>query len=142
MQQKLRFARGPLILLVASTLAGCFFKVRQQDLDAWAGMPVEALETHSFFVTVPVYKTKTQSGIEIWNYANERDVANCFGNAYASGTDYVNSNMFATCTANRIVCNNLFYIKDGVVLEYKPSGRCYTDESVQPEARYKKLTGS
>ena len=122
-------------------LAGCA-TVRQQDLDVWVGMPVEALETHSLFVTVPLYKTKTESGIEIWNYANGADVASCFSNAYATGNNkYVNANSFSTCSSGRIVCNNLFYIKEKVVLEYKPSGRCYTDASLQPEGRYRKLTG-
>jgi len=122
-------------------LTGCA-TVRQQDLDAWVGMPTEALETHSFFVTVPLYKTRTESGIEIWNYANGSDVASCFGNAYASGSSrYVNVNSFSTCSSNRVTCNNLFYIKDKVVLEYKPSGSCYTNSTVQPEGRYRKLVG-
>jgi hypothetical protein len=131
------------LLTLASILAvtGCA-TVRQQDLDAWVGMPVEALETHSFFVTVPLYKTKTESGIEIWNYANGADVASCYGNAFASGSNrYVSANSFSTCSSNRIVCNNLFYIKDKKVLEYKPSGQCMTNETVQPEGRFKKLTG-
>jgi hypothetical protein len=102
-------------------------------------MPIEALETHSFFVTVPLYKTKTESGIEVWNYANGADVATCFGNASAvGGSRYVNINSFSTCSSNRVVCNNLFYIKNKKIEEYKPSGRCYTDETVQPEGRYRK----
>jgi len=122
-------------------LAGCaLMGVRQQDLDAWAGMPVEALETHSFFITVPLYKTKTQSGIEIWNYANGGDVASCYTNANAYGDDdYANGNATTSCITNRVVCNNIFYIKNGVVLEYAPTGRCYTDAFVQPEARYQRL---
>ncbi len=131
-----------LVLLCAVFLSGCA-TVRQQDLDAWTGMPIEALETHSFFVTVPLYKTKTESGIEIWNFANGADVASCFGNAYARGSNrYVNVNSFSTCSSDRVVCNNLFYIKDKIVLEYKPSGRCMTAEFLQPEARFRKLTGT
>ena len=139
-----------LLIFIAISISGCtsgswgkyFGIVRQQDLDAWVGMPVEALQTHSFFITVPVYKTRTDSGLEIWNYANGKDVASCFGNAYAStygSSEYVSANSFMTCSAGRIVCNNIFYIRDKTVLEYKPSGQCYTDESVQPEARYKYL---
>lgn len=55
--------------------------VRKQDLDAWVGVPVEALDTHSFFITVPVYRSITSSGIEIRNYANGKDIASCFSNA-------------------------------------------------------------
>ena len=131
-----------LVLTVASVFSGCAVlpTVRQQDLDAWAGVPVEALDTHSFFITVPMYKNITSSGIEVRNYANGKDVAQCFGNAGISGTGkYINANTFATCTSNRIVCNNIFYIRDGVVLEYAPTGRCYTDDSVRPQARYLNL---
>jgi hypothetical protein len=35
-----------------------------------------------------------------------------------------------------VVCNNIFYIKDGKVVEYAPTGNCYTDETVRPQARY------
>jgi hypothetical protein len=33
----------------------------------------------------------------------------------------------------------LFYIKDGKLIECAPTGRCYTDETVQPESRYLRL---
>jgi hypothetical protein len=114
--------------------------VRQQDLDAWVGVPVEALDTHSFFITVPMYRTVTASGIEIRNYANGRTVASCFGTAGATGTgNFVNANAFSTCSSGHIVCNNIFYIKNGMVVEYAPTGRCYTNETVQPQARYLRL---
>ena len=114
--------------------------VRQQDLDSWVGKPVEALDTHSLFITVPVYRTVTASGIEIRNYANGGDVVSCFSTAGAANTGtFVNANAFTTCSSGRIVCNNIFYIKDGKVLEYAPTGRCFTDERVQPQARYLRL---
>jgi hypothetical protein len=136
-----KLIKALLVVIAVCVITGCA-TIRQQDLDAWVDMPVEALETHSFFVTVPLYKTKTESGIEIWNYANGGDVASCFGNAFATGNGrYVTSSSFSACSSNRVVCNNLFYIKDKKILEYKPSGRCYTDETVQPESRYRKLMG-
>ena len=116
-------------LMVSFVLVGCATAtVRQQDLDAWVGMPVEALESHSFFVTLPVYRSKTDSGVEIWNYSNTRDVASCYG--YGG---------VGSCISSKSGCHNLFYIRDGVVQEYKPSGNCFTDESVQPEERSKEL---
>ena len=128
-------------MAIASLLAACA-TVRQQDLDAWVGVPVEALDTHSFFITVPMFRTRTDSGIEIRNYANGRDVAQCFSNAGASTVgNFVNANAFTRCSSTRIVCNNIFYIKDGKVIEYVPTGRCYTDERAQPEARYLRLRG-
>ena len=125
------------ISLVA-LVVGCH--VRQQDLDAWVGMPVEALDTHSIFITIPMYRTVTESGIEIRNYANGRSVANCFGTAGANTVgNFVSANAFTTCSSGRIVCNNIFYIKNGKVIEYAPTGRCYTNETAQPEARYLRL---
>ena len=132
------------ILSFGIFLIGCaaVMGVRQQDLDAWVGMPVEALDTHSFFITVPVYKTRTESGIEIRNYANGSEVASCYSSAGAYGSGkYVNANAFTTCSNNKVVCNNIFYIKEGKVLEYAPTGRCYTDETITPQARYRNLTG-
>jgi hypothetical protein len=126
------------IALLLSACAGLL--VRQQDLDAWVGVPVEALDTHSFFITVPMFRTVTESGIEIRNYANGRDVASCFTNAGANRSgNFVNATAFTSCSSGRIVCNNIFYIKDGKVVEYAPTGRCYTDSSVQPQARYQRL---
>ena len=87
-----------------------------------------------------MFRTRTDSGIEIRNYANGRDVAQCFGNAGASSVgNFVIANAFTTCSSGRIVCNNIFYIKNGKVIEYAPTGRCYTDETVQPQARYVRL---
>lgn len=133
--------RPMIALVLALSLHGCGpMSVRQQDLDAWVGVPIEALDTHSLFITIPMYKSMTDSGIEVRNYANGKDIAQCFGNATSYGqAKFANSSSFATCVGNRIVCNNIFYIRDGKVIEYAPTGRCYTDETVQPEARYRRL---
>lgn len=140
----MQLLKAALTISLAAVVIGCATvrTIRQQDLDAWVGMPVEALDTHSFFITVPMYRTVTDSGIEIRNYANGRDIANCFGIAGASkSSNFVTANAFTNCSSGRIVCNNIFYIKDGKVIEYVPTGRCYTDETVQPQARYMRLRG-
>jgi len=135
----IRLLKLLLTLAISLAVISCA-TVRKQDLDAWVGVPVEALDTHSFFITVPVYRSITSSGIEIRNYANGEDIASCFSNASGSSTGkYVNANAFTTCSSNRIVCNNIFYIRDGIVLEYAPTGRCYTDETVRPQSRYLQL---
>lgn len=121
-------------------VAGCA-TVRQQDLDAWVGVPVEALDTHSFFITVPMNRSITSTGIEVRNYSNGKSVSNCFTNASAGKYgNKASGSAFTTCSSDDIVCNNIFYIKDGKVIEYAPTGRCMTDERVQPEARYKSLS--
>ncbi|MCZ2419988.1 MAG: hypothetical protein LC123_09130 [Burkholderiales bacterium] len=94
-------------LAIALAVTACA-TVRKQDLDAWVGMPVEALDTHSFFITVPMYRTITSSGIEIRNYANGADVAQCFSNSSGGRAGKnVNANAFTTCSSNRVVCNNI-----------------------------------
>lgn len=99
-------------LLVVS---GCvaFGGIRQSDLDAWIGQPVEALETQPFFLSLPLEKRMLESGVEVRNYKNisNRGIYGVIG------------------------CNNIFYIKDKIILEYAPTGQCRTDERVLPSNR-------
>ena len=132
-----------LIFALIPMIASCL-SVRPEDTNAWVGEPVSSLELHPFFITVPVVKTKTSDGTEIWNYVNGRNIGRCnstgFLNADSSG--YVTSgtyNRFANCVSGFSACNNIFYIKDGRVLKYVPTGsggmRCYTSEELQPKFR-------
>lgn len=131
--------RNIVILVLVGMLSGCA-TVRQQDLDAWVDVPVEALDTHSLFITVPMIRIVTENGIEIRNYANGANFSRCFGNAGAyNAGGYVSANAFSNCASGWVGCNNLFYIKDGKVIEYVPKGNCYTDDTCKPESRYLRL---
>ncbi len=123
--------------IISVAVAGCA-TVRQQDLDAWVGVPVEALDTHPLFLTIPMYRTQTDSGIEIRNYVNSKDVEQCFTHSSARNGDnkYVNYSAFTSCSNTHIACNNLFYIQGGKVTRYAPTGSCYTDDSVRPSVGY------
>ena len=117
---------------------GCSVKqqaVRQQDLDAWVNVPVEELDIHSFFLTLPIVKTKTESGLEIRNYPNKINIGSCYGFANGGFLNKYQYGLYQTCSSDLVGCDNIFYIKDKKVLEYKPVGSCYTDEIVQPEKR-------
>src|SRR3990172_5862322 len=106
----MRYTHAATFIFTAIVLSACSgMMVRQQDLNAWVGMPVEALDTHSLFLTVPMVRTKTESGIEIRNYANGRNFGSCsgFGSANAAGS-YVNANAFSNCTSGWGGCNNIF----------------------------------
>ena len=141
------FSKLLLLILAFMAFSGCV--VRQEDLNAWRGAPVVALEKHPIFITLPVIKTKTSDGTEIWNYVNGANVGSCFGsgalNAYGpgfSGYGYVNSatySQFSNCISRFAACNNIFYIKDGYVESYNPIGtggiRCYTTKELQPHFR-------
>ncbi len=67
-----------IVCLISFVMTGCK-TVRLTDIDAWRDVPVEALDTHSLFITIPVVKTLTDSGIEIRDYVNKRNIGNCFG---------------------------------------------------------------
>ena len=130
----LQLTFGTIIIFLLAACASAP-PVPKQDLHAWEGISVEALDTHTFFKTVPMFRTRTASGTEIRNYAYGYDFGECFGKEGASQFgDFVNENAFITCSSSRIVCNNIFYIKEDKILEYAPTGRCDTDERVQVEA--------
>lgn len=134
------FSKCVSVLLLIALLTGCA-TVRQADLDAWVGQPVAALETHPIFVTVPVVKTVASDGTEIWNYVNGADLGQCSsgGSIWGRQLDYASYNQFVSCVQRFAACNNIFYIRDDIVMQYIPVGtggaRCYTNEKLQPQFR-------
>jgi hypothetical protein len=128
------------LLLVTIILAGCA-SVRQEDLDAWVGQPVVALETHPVFLTVPVVKTRVSDGSEIWNFVNGMNLGSCSrgGAIYGQTVDFATYSSFSSCVQRFAACNNIFYIRDGKVTKYSPIGTggasCYTTEQLQPSFR-------
>ena len=130
-----------IISLITLTLfiTGCAkLAVRQEDLNAWVGVSVEELDTHSLFLTLPVAKTITDSGVEVRVYSNKQNFSSCFDSGNIDGKTYSNDATFTAiqnCSSSIVGCDNIFYIKDKKVVEYKPVGQCYTDETVQPERK-------
>lgn len=102
-----------LIFFILISLVSCSkVFIDQKVLDAWTNAPVEFLDTHSFFASLPVYKKYTSNGIEIRNYKNT---------LFVNGTS--------------VTCNNMFYIKNKIILEYVLVGRCKTMPNLVPERR-------
>lgn len=134
-----------LSLISLLMISGCANKtVRQQDLDAWVGRPVEALDTHSFFLTIPMVKTVTDNGVEIRIYANKAAFSGCSGSAGGSLSQggylsYGNFQGFQACISQLVGCDNIFYIKNKRIIQYKPVGNCFTDETLQPEIGYERF---
>ena len=58
-------------LATAALLSGCA-TVRQSDLDAWVGVPVQALDTHPLFLTMPQYRTQTANGVDSQLFQQQR----------------------------------------------------------------------
>lgn len=118
--------------------------VRQSDLDAWVGVPVVALDTQSLFITIPMIRTVTDTGIEIRDYVNKHNVSGCIRTSFGSATmpantAYANFNQFQQCSSAVVGCDNIFYIRDGKIVEYRPTGLCYTDETVRPQPGWEKF---
>ena len=136
-----------LILSALSLLIlGCTgMGVRQSDLDAWAGVPVVALDTQSFFLTLPMVKTITDTGVEIRDYVNKRNVSRCIQSSFGNATmpsntiAYANFNQFQQCSSSVRGCDNIFYIRDGKVIEYRPTGYCKTNDIVRPQPGWEKF---
>ena len=125
------------LLLPSLMTLGCA-TVRQADLDAWVGHSVLALETHPFFLALPVVKTQASDVTEIWNYVNGANLGQCSGGGtiFGSTVNYATYSSFLTCTQRFGACNNIFFIRDGKVVKYTPIGtgsvRCYTNQQLQP----------
>jgi hypothetical protein len=128
--------------LLAGTLAGCAsVSVRPEDQAAWVGTPVSALDTHPIFLTMPVVRTVTADGTEIRNYVNGRNISSCSdgGTAFSGTMTSMAYGGFSSCMQNMAACNNIFYVKNGIVTAFVPIGsggmRCYTNARLQPGFR-------
>jgi hypothetical protein len=113
--------------------------VRQEDLQSWVGRPVADLDKHPIFLTMQSVRTRAADGTEIRNYVNGQDVSSCSGGGtiFAGTVDMATYSRFSSCSAGFAACNNIFYIKNGVVTQYTPVGtggaRCFTDERARPD---------
>jgi hypothetical protein len=123
--------------VLALALVSCA-SVRQEDLQSWIGRPVADLDKHPIFLTMQVVRTHAADGTEIRNYINGRNTASCSsgGTVFAGYVDTATYSRFTSCMQSFAACNNIFYIKDGLVTQYSPIGtggmRCYTNEQSQP----------
>ncbi len=129
----------PWAALLAAFVSGCVTRqVRDEDLQVWVGRPVADLERHPVFVTLTVVRTQTSDGTEIRNYLNGRLATSCSagGTVFRGVINSASYNTFMNCMQQVPACNNLFYVKNGIVTQYTPIGtggaRCYTDERTRP----------
>jgi hypothetical protein len=123
--------------LIAVALAGCA-TVRPEDLAAWKGRPVADLDRHPMFAAMKLVRTYAADGTEIRNYMNGVAQTACSGggsvNAYSAYA--ANFNQQGACISRTPTCNNIFYIKGGIVQQYTPIGsggaKCFTDDRARP----------
>lgn len=125
-----------LALVVASCVTAP--QVHQEDLQSWVGRPIDDLDKHPVFLTLQAVRTRTNDGTEIRNYLNGRNTVSCSGGGtvFAGYLDTASYNRFSSCMQSFPACNNIFYIKNGVVTQYSPIGtggaQCYTNEKLRP----------
>ena len=130
------------LIALASILAlvGCA-SVRKEDQDAWVGVPVSELDLHPVFSTMPVVRTVAADGTEMRNYVNAETLSTCsaYGTVNSKQLTSAQYSAFQSCVSTRAACNNIFYIKEGLVTGYVPTGsggaRCFTDETTHPGFR-------
>ena len=86
-------------------------------------------------------KTFAESGLEIRVYTNKRGFSSCAGSGFVTGStlSVAGFTSYRTCTAKLVGCDSIFYIRNGKILEVKPVGRCYSNESTRPEKGYERF---
>lgn len=137
----MKFSSTITVLLAIAGLAGCAAPpvVHHEDVQAWAGVPVAALDAHPFFNTLPMVRTITPAGIEIRDYVDKRYVAGCLPPGSANTKVFpMNTGMykaFRACSENMIGCDNVFYVDHGLVTQFTPSGQCKTSDAIRPQGR-------
>jgi hypothetical protein len=126
------------ILVLAALLTAACATVREEDTASWVGRPVSDLEKHPVFLTMRLVRTQASDGTQIWNFVNARNFGTCSGGGsiFATSVDYASYNRFTSCMSGVAACNNIFYVKNGIVERYTPVGsggaRCYTDDRLKP----------
>ena len=132
---KLKFTTLAIIVFAISACVS----VRQEDRISWIGQPVSKLDLHPVFLTIPVVRTITPDGTEIRNYVNGQNIGYCSnsGSIYNGLIPYASYNSFSACASRFAACNNIFYIKGGIVKQYTPIGTggasCYTTDASKPD---------
>ena len=114
-------------LLILVFLFGCATTSRQTISEAWNGLPAEALNIHSYWVTIPMKRVIRADGTEMRFYIDSGNFTYCSGDRHSY-----------SCLSERVTCNHIFHIKNGIVQEYEPAGSCYTKEVHLPEGEYRK----
>ncbi len=121
-----------LYIFVMIGLVGCAGKsVRQEDVESWKGVQFSELESHPVYSTMELKKTELSTGETLYDYVNSnthQTQKSCFTNAYG----------YTSCSGGgmqTVKCNHQFFVKNNVIVKYRPLGVCYTDCSRRPESR-------
>ena len=124
-------------LIVLVFLCGCT-TTANEDLNAWIGQPVSELDKHPVFLIFPVLRTTAADGTEIRDYVNGHNFEACFAGRteFPDPVDFATYTSFTNCIQKFPACQNIFYIKDGLVERVSATStggaRCDPNESLRP----------
>lgn len=113
-------------LLLLTSFLGCATS-KQTISEAWNGVPVEGLDIHSYWVTIPMKRVFRTDGREMRFYIDSGNFTYCSGGRFSY-----------SCLSENVTCNHIFHIENGVVQKYEPAGRCYRKEAHLPEGEFRK----
>ncbi len=82
--------------------------------ESWSGKSTDEIKAHPYFKNLPMKKVKNKSGVETWIL---RDQTRFQTDAYCSSL----GGCLGMPTYN---CNNVFSIKDNVILDFEQKGSC------------------
>ena len=130
-------------------------KTNFEDIDAWRGVSINALDTHQIWNRIKQLKATNAEGEEVRVYVNryERSDKNAF--LTIDGLVFLKpelSNLCATkfkagykdllaylkCSDKLYGCDNVFVLKDNQVISYTPVGNCSTNPKLRPVELLKK----
>ncbi len=140
--------------------AQCYSQVHQSDLNAWKRIHVDALDKHVIWSKVASIRSVQKDMSEKRIYVNRVvDINNkkCFDQGLVKkecrnqnpclkglGDVITEAQMdeYLICSEKMFGCDNIFTIKDSLVLSYSPVGYCFTNSLVRPDIRYKPIPAS
>lgn len=113
------------ILLLVTT--ACSSPQKQEEkrtlaLEDWKGHNVSELEEHRYFKFLPLKKIPHDGGIETWVYKDQSKFqtgAYCQSLGGCMGMPQYN-------------CENIFSVKDGVILGFEQDGGCPGASTIEP----------
>ena len=118
--------RPILVLLILASLWGCATS-KQTISEAWSGVPVEALDIHSYWVTIPMKRVFRTDGREMRFYIDSGSFTYCSGGRFSY-----------SCLSEKVTCNHIFEQCRFQYEKYEPAGRCYRKEVHLPEGEFRK----
>ena len=122
MDEKLIRSIAVPIAAIVLSLGGCA-SVQKNTVVSWQGKHSQALETDTFFSGLPLIKTQTDEGSDIWHYLESSNSDDCLSRVSTTGfySNQTNYKFFARCLRSKDSCSHIFLVKRGLITKYETS---------------------